>query len=83
MKFFQKKRAEIQIVVYEDGKIENCVTGRAWEVASALTSVLCALCIENQVDGVSRGELRERIMAQVGEIFDDVWRVKNLRGELE
>lgn len=83
MKWFRKKRVEIQLDVYEDGRVENSVTGNTKEVAIALARLLCAFCIDCRADGVSRGELRQAIAAQVGEIFDDVWRVKNLGGEPE
>lgn len=83
MRFFQKKRVEIQIDVYEDGKVENNITGNLEDVAVALARLLCAVCIGCRVDGVSRGELRQAIAAEVGEIFDDVWQAVNLRGELE
>lgn len=80
---FQKKRAEIRIDVYEDGEIENIITGNPKGAATALAYLLCVVCIDCRVDGVSRGELRQALAAQVGEIFDDVWRVKNLGGEPE
>lgn len=80
---FQKKRAEIRIDVYEDGEIENIITGNPKGAATALAYLLCVVCIDCRVDGISRGDLRERLMAQIGEIFDDVWRAENLRGELE
>lgn len=83
MKWFRKKRVEIRIDVYEDGKVENNITGNLEEVAIALARLLCAVCIGCRADGVSRGELRQALAAQVGEIFDDVWRAENLRGELE
>ena len=83
MKWFRKKRVEIRLDVYEDGRAENRVTGDAKGVVIALAHLLCAVCIDCKVDGVSRGELRQAIAAQVEEIFDDVWRVKNLGGELE
>ena len=83
MKWFRKKRVEIRLDVYEDGRVENSVTGNTKEVVIALACLLCAVCIDCRVDGVSRGELRQAIAAQVGEIFDDVWRAKNLGGEPE
>ena len=83
MKFFWKKRVEIRLDVYENGRVENSITGEAYEIVRAVMCLLCAVCIDSRADGVSRGELREGVMAQVGETFDDVWRKKVLRGELE
>lgn len=78
MKFFQKKRVEIRLVVNEDGKGNSNVTGKTSDVVDALMYLLCSVCIEDRKDDTRRGELREAITKTVGEYFDEVWKRKVL-----
>lgn len=79
MKFFQKKRVEIRLVVNEDGKGNSNVTGKTSDVVDALMYLLCSVCIDAKKDDVSRGVMREEIIRSVGECFDETWYRKVLK----